>query len=220
MICALWEHAVPSEEELEEAGTESFVAAVSVTPVGVKDGDVNMNNIFLLDVDGVLNSVPVWAQDGESTECPWPSGWQTFRAQFHGNEYDINFAEDLTRELLEIHESGLAEVKWLTTWGAGANVYLAKRFGFPHFEVVGEPGFATEWWKFPLAKGVAEAADLVVWADDDLAMDPAPLRWANEQPHVLPLAPDPYIGLTPEDIQQARAFLRRHLEVPDTGALS
>lgn len=166
-----------------------------------------MSNVLLLDVDGVLNSVPVWGRQGEATGCPWPGGWRTFRAEFHGNEFSITFAEDLTRELLDIHESGLAEVKWLTTWGASANVHLAERFGFPHLEVVGEPAFDSGWWKFPLAKAAAEKADLVVWADDDLGDDPKALRWANSQEHVLPLIPDPYVGLTPEHIAQVRAFL-------------
>ena len=166
-----------------------------------------LSNVFLLDVDGVINSVPVWGQDVEATECPWPSGWSTFRAEFHGTEYGITYAKDLTRELLDIHESGLAEVRWLTTWGKGANVHLAEWFGFPHFDVVGEPAFGSEWWKFPLAKAVASKADLLVWADDDLALDPIPLRWANEQEHVLPLAPDPYVGLTPANIDEARSFL-------------
>jgi len=117
------------------------------------------------------------------------------------------FAEDLTRELLDIHESGLAEVKWLTTRGESANVHLAERFGFPHFEVVGEPSFDSEWWKFPLAQAAAEKADLVVWADDDIALDPAALRWANSQEHVMPLVPDPFVGLTPQNIEEAKAFL-------------
>lgn len=166
-----------------------------------------LSNVLLLDVDGVLNSVPVWGRQDETTGCPWPSGWRTFRAEFHGNEYDITFAEDLTRELLDIHQSGLAEVRWLTTWGGDANVHLAETFGFPHFEVVGEPAFGSEWWKFPLAKAVAEQADLVAWADDDLGLDLEALRWANSQEHVLPLIPDPYVGLTPEHIQAVRAFL-------------
>jgi hypothetical protein len=172
-----------------------------------------MSSVILLDVDGVLNSVPVWGEQGESTECPWLGGWQTFRAEFHGNEYDIMFAEDLTRELLDIHESGLAEVKWLTTWGQGANVHLAERLGFPHFDVVAEPSFDSEWWKFPAAKAVADLTDLVVWADDDIALDPTALEWANSQEHVLPLIPEPYVGLTPSDIEEARAFLKQHREL-------
>jgi hypothetical protein len=169
-----------------------------------------LNNVFLLDVDGVLNSVPVWGQRDDVVACPWPSGWQTFRAEFYGTEYNITFAEDLTSELLDIHESSLAEVKWLTTWGQAANVHLAERFGFPHFEVLGEPRFDAEWWKFPLAKAAAEKADRVVWADDDLALDPVPLEWANAQEHLLPLIPDPFIGLTPDHIEEARAFLSLH----------
>lgn len=168
-----------------------------------------MNNVFLLDVDGVVNSVPVWGQRDEISGCPWPGGWKTFRAEFHGHEYNITFAAELTSELLDIHQSGLAEVKWLTTWGKDANVHLAERFGFPHFEVVGEPQFGSEWWKLPLAKRVAEVAERVVWADDDLALDPVPLEWAGSEEHVLLLAPDPYVGLTPSNLAEARVFLSR-----------
>ena len=165
-------------------------------------------NVLLLDVDGVLNAVPVWSTERYAQmPCPWPSGWESFDAEFGGTVYRITYAKDLMEELLDIHESGLAEVRWLTTWGAGANERLAEHFGFPQFHVCGEPEYEDRWWKFPLAQAEAEVHDLVVWADDDLAVVEPALRWAKDQPRVLPLVPDPYEGLTPAHIEQVREFL-------------
>lgn len=163
-------------------------------------------NLFLLDVDGVINAVPIW-DPREPRECPWPGGWDEFTAA----RYHITFAPDLTERLLRIHESGLAEVRWLTTWGQEANVHLAERFGFPHFEVVGEPPrmvLGREWWKLPLAQGVTMDADKTVWADDDLARSRTAQAWADKQANILTLVPDPYTGLTPDDLDKAERFLK------------
>lgn len=165
-------------------------------------------NVLLLDVDGVLNAVPVWSEERHvRMPCPWPSGWESFDAEFEGTVYRITYAKDLMKELLDIHESGLAEVRWLTTWGAGANERLAEHFGFPQFHVCGEPTYDAGWWKHPLAKAAAEEFDLVVWADDDIIVVHDAMKWAQNHPRVLPLVPNPFEGLTPEHMKKARDIL-------------
>lgn len=165
-------------------------------------------NLFLLDVDGVVNAVPIWGPR-EPQKCPWPNGWETCVANFHGEAFNITFARDLTNALLDIHQSGLAEVRWLTTWENQANVHLAEHFGFPHFKVVGAPTYGDGgWWKFPLAKSLAETCKgTVVWADDDLRHDEPARTWATEADNVLTLIPHPRAGLTPDDIETARRLL-------------
>jgi hypothetical protein len=166
------------------------------------------NNLVLLDVDGVLNASPIWDPHSKEHGCPWPRGWRTFKA----GRYEMRFAPDLCDALLRIHESGLAEVRWLTTWGHDANAVLAAGFGFPRFEVVGSPppiGEGEGWWKYPLAVAAAVSAERVVWADDDLPQAREAWAWAQSEPGVLPLAPDHYTGLTPADIERATDFLLR-----------
>jgi hypothetical protein len=163
-------------------------------------------NLFLLDVDGVLNACPIWDPYGKDRDCPWPGGWETFQA----GRYQIKFAPDLCEALLRIHESGLAEVRWLTTWGQEANTQLAERFGFPQFRVVDTPpplGDAQGWWKYPLAVAAAASTERMVWADDDLPQSREAWGWAQTESKVLPVAPDHYTGLTPADIERAVAFL-------------
>lgn len=165
-------------------------------------------NLFLLDVDGVVNAVPIWGPR-EPDECPWPAGWESCVANFHDQAFTITFSRDLIEAVLDIHRSGLAEVRWLTTWEEQANLELAGRFGFPRFEVVGAPSYWDgSWWKFPLARAVAEAGEgKVVWADDDLSHEEAAHSWAVEARNVLPLVPHPHVGLTPDDIDKAKRFL-------------
>jgi hypothetical protein len=178
----------------------------SVTDRSTNAIESELMNLLLLDVDGVLNACPIWDPTGADRDCPWPGGWKEFRA----GGYNIKFAPDLCDALLDIHDSGLAEVRWLTTWGHEANAQLAESFGFPHFQVVGVPptwGETQGWWKFPLAVAATALARRVVWADDDLPRSPEALAWAQSTFTVLPLTPEPFLGLTPADLEKAIGFL-------------
>lgn len=131
--------------------------------------------IIMLDVDGVLNFFPHHANFRIGESLPFTDG-EVGRANPgstpHGGysrSYEINWSPTVIRFFLELHESGKAEVCWLTTWGSGANGELSDLIGFPgNFRVLGEPPrlatrFHTEddsyedrddWWKFTCAKRV------------------------------------------------------------------
>ena len=67
--------------------------------------------LWLLDVDGVLNAVT-----GRPDRSIWPD-WAYGRATADGERWAIWFSRSVIRTVVTAHEEGLAEVRWLTTWG-------------------------------------------------------------------------------------------------------
>jgi hypothetical protein len=86
--------------------------------------------LWLLDVDGVLNAV---------TRSPdraiWPD-WRRGRAVADGVAWSICFSPSATRAIRTLHESGLVEVRWLTTWREYANAELRRLLDLPELAVV------------------------------------------------------------------------------------
>jgi hypothetical protein len=94
--------------------------------------------VWLLDVDGVLNAV---------TRTPDWSLWDDWRrgtATADGTAWPIWFSPTVVATVRRLHESGLVEARWLTTWGAYANVELRELLGMPPLgvesDVLAEPG--------------------------------------------------------------------------------
>src|SRR4051794_18921570 len=104
--------------------------------------------VWLLDVDGVLNALPDWNADEPAPDHAWQDyEVVTASPRVHDqHKYRITYSPTLTKAIHDLHESGAVEVRWLTTWGRGANVELADKLGLQHFDVAGEPdvlsGFA------------------------------------------------------------------------------
>lgn len=161
--------------------------------------------IWLLDVDGVLNAVTSQVDQGV-----WPE-WRTGAARADGRSYPITFAPRLMDRIRSVHQQGLAEIRWLTTWGHDANRELRRLLNLPEFPVVGTPSGAAAWWKLPLAQQVALEHRPLVWTDDDLAYAAEAVSWLDglDLP-ALAIAPSPDVGLRPEHVDRIIQFTREH----------
>jgi hypothetical protein len=164
--------------------------------------------ILLLDVDGVLNAARVDV----------PEGWR--QGVFNG--FLLSWDPTITARLRELHESVRVEIHWLTTWTTNAERLLAEPMGLPrglktHGRVDAAPtgflgplGGESGWWKLAVARDVAAAEPdrRIVWIDDDLARQAADTgEWLAANPHVLVVAPDLFVGLTHEQLDEIEAWL-------------
>jgi hypothetical protein len=166
---------------------------------------------WYLDVDGVLNAVPAPAH--------------RLRGQFEHTVLDADDGTGATREvpiwwrpavvdaINTASRTGLADVVWLTTWGAQASTLLAPRIGLDSFDVV--PAGAGEvspesanWWKVQAIKDRSTAGDRLVFTDDDLSRTTrAALMDRYEPENVLLVTPMSSPGLTDEHLQRVDRFL-------------
>ncbi len=191
-----------------------------------------MTPLLLLDVDGVLNAL----SDDLPDPSVW-SRWQRGFAKADGMSWPIVFALDVVEQLVRWHEQGAAELQWLTTWGHAANGGLRDLLGMPRLQVAGtydnedapvgasspdalshaaaapsapDP-LSGQWWKYDVVRRVLDQQPdrLVVWLDDELHSPTSPFRrWAEQQPNLRPVGPDPRSGLTPHDLDVIRAALQ------------
>lgn len=166
---------------------------------------------LLLDVDGVLNAFPIWS--GHRPFPPattGPNTWPEYKI-VTVDGFNICYAPALCEALLDIHTTGLAEVRWLTTWAHKANELLCEHFEFPNFDVVAGPDYdAPHWWKLPHAQKALAEAGRLVWCDDDIYADRDAQAWARSTENVLAIIPDHYVGLTPMNIADIREFCVEH----------
>lgn len=181
--------------------------------------------LWLLDVDGVLNAV---------TEKPDPNVWKDWRqgrATADGVSWPICFSPTVTRTVRRLHEAGLAEVRWLSTWGRHANAELRALLDLPELAVVAERPTAAAlpdgavadgaishgdtvdddgpWWKLAAVRAAvtAEPDRALVWTDDELHYEIEACWWvtANVRRHLV-LAPPAQVGLTPRQLRQIERF--------------
>ncbi|HEV2891285.1 MAG TPA: hypothetical protein VGX28_13000 [Frankiaceae bacterium] len=181
-----------------------------------------MPPLWLLDVDGVLNAVSAtvpraWAQ------------WRTGEAVADGVAWPIRYAPTLVRTIAGLHERGLVECRWLTTWGDAANEDLRRLLGLPAFRVAAPPpapshaggghhgaGVAAEdsaapapgWWKLAAVRALLTAERRpVIWTDDELRHHPEAVAWVRScGVRSLLLSPRPDVGLTPRDLRDVQGF--------------
>ena len=147
-----------------------------------------------------------------------PDGWE----QGFFNGFVLSWDPSVTARLRSLHESGRVEIRWLTTWSTDADRLLADPMGLPRGLTTyarsdaGPSGFAgpwggrSGWWKLGVARAVAEAEPdrRIVWIDDDLAEQATDTdEWLAAHPHVLVVAPDLYVGLTHEQLDEIVAWL-------------
>lgn len=171
--------------------------------------------IWLLDVDGVINAV---------NHQP-PDGHELIDVQDHrGIEWPIIFRRPLVDFINNIHASGLAEVRWLTTWEHDARLRLAPLLGFDDFEVVERDESPTEdseatWWKSLAAQRLAmeNPERPIIWTDDDIdyAIVNEEIEWMNDLAEdFLVISPRTTVGLTEEDCDKILDFCKAHTARP------
>jgi len=180
--------------------------------------------LWLLDVDGVLNAVAKRPDRGV-----WRD-WKHGHAAADGVEWPIWFSPTVTGTVARLHESGLVEVRWLTTWGANANGGLRELLGLPELAVAGEPPHVTGdhgadshgeavareesdgkvgWWKLEAVRRMLpdEPERPVIWTDDDLGGERDAVRWVERNvPRRLLLSPRAAVGLTPRQLRAIRSY--------------
>jgi hypothetical protein len=180
--------------------------------------------LWLLDVDGVLNAVAKRPDRGV-----WRD-WRRGSASADGVTWPIWFSPTVTGTVARLHESGVVEVRWLTTWGAQANGELRTLFGLPELAVAGEPphvagdhgadshgeavaleanGGRASWWKLDAVRRIVgdEPERPVIWTDDDLGGERDAVTWVERNvPRRLLVSPRPDVGLTPRQLRAIRSY--------------
>lgn len=158
--------------------------------------------VWFLDVDGVINAIP---QEGEE----WK--YESFWAQASNGKFLITYAPELMEFIRTVHESGIAEVRWLTTWGNEANTELCETLGLPQFEVAATKNYGDRWWKWVyLADWADENPDTpFIWTDDDIRFDTTATWWVDrlaEKRPVLSISPATTVGLTRDHVARIAKF--------------
>lgn len=169
-------------------------------------GTDNSRPVWLLDVDGVVNAIG----DTFPTHV-WQGKWRRARV----GKFPIMAAQPVLDFIGRMHELGLAEVRWHTTWQEHA-LELGARLGLPVLPVQDAPEFlrpGAHWWKLPAAQRVVlEEGRPLVWTDDDLSWRTTHVGRAlarmREQGPVLTVASDARTGLTPRHLRKIETFLR------------
>lgn len=165
--------------------------------------------VWLLDVDGVVNARrPAWDQ-------PFAHG----NAFVDGVAYRLQWAPPLTRYIKAVHKRQAAEIRWATTWVD--HVHQVERLlRLPAFRTafrgLGQaPSIGAPDRKVAAALHVVEVERRpLIWTDDDAIpmLGATRLRLEESGVPVLLIAPDPYVGLTPADLDRIDAFLATVLD--------
>lgn len=155
--------------------------------------------VWLLDVDGVLNLF----HDA-------PDAWPDVQ-QFRCRGFLITWSPSMLQRIRALHDAGLVELRWLTTWEDLANRYLG-RFGLPKLEVAGHQPFRhslRDWWKLPHAQAVYQTGARIVWTDDDIAFASDAKAWLDEIGPDRVKAISPNGGLLPEHLDLIEDWLKQ-----------
>ena len=155
-------------------------------------------------MDGVVNARrPQWDQ-------PVSHG----HAFVDGVTYRLQWSPVLTKYIKAVHKRRAAEVRWATTWVD--HVHQVERLlRLPAFRTAfnglgAAPSVAATDRKLAAALHVVEIERRpLIWTDDDAIPVLGTQRRRLEEAGVpiLLLAPDPYLGLGPDDLERIDAFL-------------
>jgi hypothetical protein len=173
--------------------------------------------VWLLDIDGVLNAVATYEA---RRYLAWPeSEWIQFEADSGSARWKINAATPVANFIRRVHESGLAEIRWHTTWQQHA-LGVGSQLGLPEFPVHDAPeydsGFwrrmrgSDSWWKLPGARRVVQLEDRpLIWTDDDITyeMNRQQRNWLRNEGTVLLISPDSHVGLMQSHLDKIDRFL-------------
>ena len=157
--------------------------------------------LWLMDVDGPLNIL--------HNRLPGPD-IKTFKA---GNGFHIMFKPDILDRLAGLHEKGLVELQWLTTWEELADIHLAEELGLPRGLVVAGTHKDDDgkffWWKHNAASRLLNEGHRLIWTDDDLAFEVEAREWldAQDPQQIIWNGPDEKVGITHEFIDRVENWI-------------
>jgi hypothetical protein len=159
--------------------------------------------VWLLDVDGVLNAFRAgwWHTRPRLVQV-----WSTTDAY----DYRIRYEPRLVDAVRAVHEEGLAEVTWCTTWCSDADA-IEDALGLPELPraftapVKGAEACAA---KIAAARRVVTSGRPLVWTDDVEVEHHADecAAWAQAG-KALTIAPDESRGLRPGHVRRIRTYL-------------
>lgn len=112
--------------------------------------------LVLLDIDGVVNRV-----EHDEPDEAWPDEFsRDIRFPLRLSPTVINFFNEISR-------SGVAEIRWLTTWDAKAQA-LAPKIGFDDFLLAREPARDTGKSEAALELALRYPDRPICWLDDEV----------------------------------------------------
>lgn len=171
--------------------------------------------IWLLDIDGVINATSM-----KTAAHIYPlASWQ----RLHVDGFQITAAQPVLDLLHTVHDDGLAEIRWHTTWQDRA-WDVGEALGLPEFPVqytdewpdssekaarrmmVGLP----RWWKVRAVYDLLGEGHRVLWTDDDIFPElPAVHRQKLKAlGKVRMLSPVSLYGIQPGEIRMIKKFLK------------
>jgi hypothetical protein len=161
------------------------------------DGRPMTTPIWFLDIDGVVNAA------GEDL----PDHLLRADATTAGTTWPIHYSPEVVQFINMVHRAGLAEIRWLTTWGRDARTSFAPAVGLDDF-VAYDMYDSDDWWKAEIvAASVADERRPFIWTDDDLTgVGVAEYRTDRAVPSLL-ISPATDAGLVSAELRQIAAFM-------------
>lgn len=180
--------------------------------------------VWLLDIDGVINAIggsavyqgrwpdATWLETEMEVELEEP--WKFADGR---NEVYLKVAQPVRDFIRDVHDQGLAEIRWHTTWREEA-WKLSRWLGLPMFPIHHAPEYFqtqnlnpnTLWWKLYGANRVlADEGRPLLWTDDGIRYEVPEDSRVYLDPHSLIIAPDDRYGLSPSDLDQIRNYLEK-----------
>jgi hypothetical protein len=167
--------------------------------------------VLILDVDGVLNI----------DLSPWDTPCGTGRVVSScGISYRMRWAPEAAQQLTDLHRSGTVEIRWATTWIDHNPTQIESLLSLPALT----PAFPSDLARiyaddyraqYRAAKLAAALAVVqvegrpLIWVDDDAIPAGGPERDVLDGAGSLLIRPYEMCGLTPEHLDQIRAYAAR-----------
>lgn len=163
--------------------------------------------LWLLDIDGVINAYAFKAYTSKKNLYPDLTKYSVPNA--NRTIYTFWTSPTLMRQITELHDSGLVEIAWLTTWTYDANAIVAPILGLPEFPVVADSGgrFSDYYWKTRTAVEALTQHRPIIWTDDDAITSEARYDYeASDVPNLM-IEPKPNQGITPASMDAIIEFI-------------
>jgi len=156
--------------------------------------------VWLLDVDGVVNAL----------EPGWSGPPRRGYASSGGHEYRIRWAPALVARIRALHESGVVDICWCSTWCVDAD-QIENLLGLPPLQrawTVDVNGLAASLAKLEAARAVLASGRRLVWTDDlEVPTSGQVYEELTAGGRALLITPVSRRGLQPEHLDLIEAFL-------------
>jgi hypothetical protein len=155
--------------------------------------------IWFLDIDGIVNAAGL----------DLPPHLVRTDATTAGTKWPIHYSPEVVAFINMVHRGGLAEVRWLTTWGQDARTSFAPAVGLDEFFAY-DMYDSEDWWKAEIvAASVADEKRPFVWTDDDITADDIERLTTFGHPAAT-IPPITSHGLVASDLLKVLQFLSTH----------